>query len=62
MVCDEAAAGCPIVPGAAMRISMPFAAPKTADDTPEEAARYDATRAALGRLLLAVLAEVRKGG
>jgi len=62
MVCDEADAGCPVVPGAAARVSMPFPDPKAADGTPEEAARYAATRDAFGRLMLAVLAEVRKSG
>lgn len=60
MVCDEADAGCPVVPGAACRISMPLPDPKAADDTPEEGARYAATRDALGRLMLAVLAESRR--
>lgn len=58
MVCDEADAGCPFVPGASARISMPFEDPKSADGTPEESARYAGTRDALGRLLLAVLGEV----
>lgn len=60
MVCDEADAGCPVVPGAACRISMPLPDPKAADNTPEEGARYAATRDALGRLMLAVLAESRR--
>ena len=62
MVCDEADAECPFVPGATARISMPFVDPKSADGTPEEAARYAATRDAFGRLMLAVLAEVRECG
>jgi arsenate reductase (thioredoxin) len=62
MVCDEADAGCPFVPGAAARFSSPFPDPKAADGTPGEAARYAATRDAVGRLMLAVLAEVQKGG
>ena len=57
MVCDEADAGCPVVPGAVCRISMPLPDPKAADDTPEEGARYATTRDVLGRLMLAVLAE-----
>ena len=59
MVCDEADAGCPFVPGASARISLPFEDPKSADGTPEEAARYAQTRDAIGRLLLAVLSEAR---
>jgi arsenate reductase (thioredoxin) len=57
MVCDEADAACPVVPGAVVRISMPLPDPKAADDTPEEGARYAATRDTLGRLMLAVLGE-----
>ncbi len=60
MVCDEADAGCPVVPGAACRISMPLPDPKAADDTLEEGARYAATRDVLGRLMLAVLVESRR--
>lgn len=41
MTCSEADQECPLVPGAALRISLPYDDPKVADDTPEEAARYD---------------------
>ena len=58
MVCDEANAACPVVSGAELRLPMPFADPKAADDTPDEIARYAATRDALGRLMMGVLAEV----
>ena len=61
MVCDEADTGCPVVPGAAARVSMPFPDPKAADGSLEETARYAATRDAFGRLMLAMLAKVRKG-
>ena len=55
MVCDEADAGCPIVPGAAIRIAVPFPDPKSADDTPRERDRYAATRDDMGRFLFAAL-------
>lgn len=58
MVCDEADAGCPFVPGASSRISMPFEDPKSADGTAEESSRYAETRDTIGRLLLAALSEV----
>jgi len=58
MVCDEANAACPVVSGAELRLPMPFADPKAADDTPDEIARYAATRDAFGRLMMGVLAEV----
>src|SRR5690606_3008009 len=41
MNCSEADDACPIVPGAALRISLPYDDPKLADDSPEEADRYD---------------------
>jgi arsenate reductase len=59
MVCDEADAGCPFVPGASARISMPFEDPKSADGTPDEAARYAERRDEIGRVLLAALGEAR---
>ena len=60
MVCDEADAGCPIVPGAAIRISMPFPDPKAFDESAREQERYAAARDAFGRLMMAVLGEVHR--
>jgi arsenate reductase (thioredoxin) len=42
MVCSEADAGCPFVPGADARFSLPYLDPKAADGLPTEAAVYDA--------------------
>jgi len=41
MNCSEADKNCPIVFGALDRVSLPYNDPKEADNTPEEAARYD---------------------
>ncbi len=41
MCCGSADAACPIVPGATARVRLLYRDPKEADDTPEEAARYD---------------------
>ncbi len=41
MTCSEADQDCPFIPGAALRISLPYEDPKVADGTPEETARYD---------------------
>lgn len=41
MTCTAADEACPIVHGAALRVSLPYVDPKEADDTPEEARRYD---------------------
>ena len=60
MVCDEADAGCPAVRGAALRLSLPFADPKSFDDTPEEAARYAERRDDIGRLLVWVMEQARR--
>lgn len=40
MTCDEADAACPFVPGAALRISLPYEDPKIYDGTPQQAAMY----------------------
>lgn len=41
MTCGSADAGCPVVAGSAIRISLPYIDPKAADDTAEEAQVYD---------------------
>jgi protein-tyrosine-phosphatase len=41
MTCSQADEGCPFVPGAEVRFSIPYEDPKVADDTPEEEAKYD---------------------
>lgn len=41
MVCSEADEACPFVPGAALRLSLPFEDPKRADGAPEEQQAYD---------------------
>ncbi|MEM9462342.1 MAG: protein-tyrosine-phosphatase [Myxococcota bacterium] len=42
MTCSAADKSCPTVSGAALRVGLPYEDPKVADDTPGEAARYDA--------------------
>jgi len=41
MTCSQADEACPFVPGAALRLSLPYNDPKEADGTPQEADRYD---------------------
>jgi arsenate reductase (thioredoxin) len=41
MTCSEADENCPLVPGAALRISLPYDDPKLADGTPAESHHYD---------------------
>ena len=57
MVCEEASAGCPVVPGADVRIPMSFVDPKSADGMPDEESAYADTRDAIGLLLMASLRE-----
>jgi len=59
MVCDEADAGCPLVKGASLRLSMPYLDPKIHDDSDDEAARYAERRDDIGRLMLYVMMQAR---
>lgn len=49
MVCSEADASCPMVPGAAARFSIPFSDPKEADGTPMAGTVYDQRLRDIGR-------------
>lgn len=59
LVCDEADAACPVVDGAALRISAPFFDPKAYDGTPLETAKYAERRDDMGRMLLSALMQAR---
>lgn len=59
MVCGEADAGCPVVRGAALRVSMPYLDPKIYDDGAFEAAKYAERRDDIGRLMLNVMMRAR---
>lgn len=41
MTCSAADKACPNVPGADLRVAVPYEDPKVADDTPGEGAKYD---------------------
>ena len=60
LVCSEADAGCPLVRGAALRLSMPYLDPKIYDDSSFETAKYAERRDDIGRLMLAVMAQARR--
>ncbi|MBC6996806.1 protein-tyrosine-phosphatase [Neolewinella lacunae] len=49
MTCSDADENCPYIPGAAFRLPLTYDDPKEADDTPEEAARYDERVQQIGR-------------
>lgn len=57
MTCTEADQNCPVVPNAT-RISLPYVDPKEADDTPDEARRYDERCAQIGVEMLAAFGAV----
>ena len=58
MTCSQADAACPVVRGAAKRVSVPYEDPKSADGTPEETQRYDERVAQIGRDLVWVFKTV----
>ena len=60
LVCSEADAECPTVPGASLRVSMTFIDPKLFDDGAFEKNKYAERRDDLGRTFLAVLANARR--
>ena len=59
MVCSEADAACPSVPGAGIRISLPCLDPKLFDDTDFETKKYAERRDDIGRTLMAVMMQAR---
>ncbi len=59
LVCGEADASCPVVKGAALRLSMPYLDPKIYDGSSFEAAKYAERRDDIGRLMLSVMLQVR---
>jgi arsenate reductase (thioredoxin) len=58
MTCSQADKHCPIVHGAAKRLSLPFDDPKVFDNTPEESSKYDERCAQIARELLYVFSRV----
>ncbi len=49
MTCSDADENCPFIPGTEMRLALTYEDPKAADDTPEEAHRYDERVKQIGR-------------
>lgn len=58
MTCTSADQGCPVVSGAASRISLPFVDPKVSDDSPAEALTYDARCRQIAREMLYAFGQV----
>jgi len=61
MTCTSADEACPLVPGAAKRIALPYSDPGDADGTPEEARSYDACCRIIGGEMNEVFQKVRHG-
>jgi len=59
MVCSEADEACPLVKGAALRLSMPYLDPKIYDGGAYESAKHAERRDDIGRLMLAVMVQAR---
>ena len=58
MVCSEADADCPFVPGAYRRFSLPYEDPKWADDTKQEAESYRSKVMEIGREVLYMIRRI----
>jgi arsenate reductase len=60
MVCSDADEACPVVTGAAARVSLPYLDPKAADNTAEEDEAYDMKVMEIGREMLYVMRQVNQ--
>lgn len=60
MVCSEADASCPIVPGAEERYSLPYEDPKHFDGTPSETEKYDERCRQIAREFFYLMAHAKK--
>jgi arsenate reductase len=61
MVCGHADENCPFIPNAQKRFAVTFDDPKVADDTPEEAAAYDAKIIEIGAQLFYLFNSIKNG-
>ncbi len=58
MVCTDADEGCPFVPGALKRVSLPYIDPKISDDSPERRKTYHQRSLEIAREMLWVFEQV----
>ena len=61
MVCDSADQGCPVVFGAALRVSLPFVDPKRSDGAPAEAQVYAESGQEIGQVMAWLMGQAAKG-
>lgn len=59
MTCTAADAACPFVPGADLRVGLPYVDPKESDDTPAEAQTYDERSVQIAREMFFLMSRVR---
>lgn len=59
MNCASAEQACPIVPGAALRVSIPYDDPKNFDGMPQEAAKYDERCRQIAREMTYLFSQIR---
>lgn len=59
MTCNHADENCPLIPGVKRRIPLTYNDPKEADDTPEEASRYDERVWQIGREIFFAMKQVQ---
>ncbi len=60
MTCSNADKNCPVVAGAAMRLSLPYEDPKNYDDTAEEETKYDECNRNIAREMVYAFSRVKK--
>jgi len=58
MTCAEASANCPVIPGAELRIPLPFEDPKHYDHTAQQSAKYAAVNRQIATALYAVYSKI----
>lgn len=59
MTCSQADRSCPFVPGAELRVGLPYVDPKEADDTPDEARVYDERSLRIAREMFSLMSRAR---
>lgn len=59
MTCDEANEACPFVPGAEIRIPIPFEDPKVFDNTPQQAEKYNERNLQIATELVYIFSQIK---
>ena len=60
MTCSEADQDCPFIPGASLRVSLPYIDPKEADGTPEETHTYDERCRQIATEMMYMISQVKR--